>query len=34
MSSLTPPCFPYKTSNGEGGKYQKQASKGELPIEV
>jgi hypothetical protein len=33
-SSLTPPCYPYTTSKGEGGKYPKQVSKGDLPVEV
>jgi hypothetical protein len=33
-SSLTPPCCPYTTSKGEGGKYPKQVSKGDLPEEV
>jgi hypothetical protein len=26
--------YPYTTSKGEGGKYTKQVSKGDLPIEV
>jgi hypothetical protein len=30
--SIVPPCFPYKSSKGEGGKYPKQVSKGELPV--
>jgi hypothetical protein len=33
-SSLTPPCCPYTTSKGEGGKYPKQVSKGDLLVEV
>jgi len=33
-SSLTPPYFPYTTSKGEGGKYTKQISKGDLLVEV
>jgi hypothetical protein len=33
-SSLTPLLFPYTTSMGEGGKYPKKVSKGDLPIEV
>jgi hypothetical protein len=34
VSSLTPPCCPYTTSKGEGGKYPKQVSKGDLLVEV
>jgi hypothetical protein len=30
----TPPCFPYTTSKGEGDKYPKQVSKGDLQVEV
>jgi hypothetical protein len=33
-SSLTPPYCPYTTSKGEGGKYPKQVSKADLPVEV
>ena len=33
-SSLTPPCCPYTTSKSEGGKYPKQFSIGDLPVEV
>jgi hypothetical protein len=34
ISSFTHPCFPYPTSKGESGKYPKQVSKGDLPVEV
>jgi hypothetical protein len=33
MSSLTP-CYLYTTSKGEGEKYLKEVSKGDLPVEV
>jgi hypothetical protein len=33
-SSLTPPCFPYTKSKGEGGKHPKRISKGDLLVEV
>ena len=32
--SLTPPCCPYEISKGEGGKYQKNVSNGDFPVEV
>jgi len=32
--SLAPPFYPYTTSKGEGGKYPKQVSNGDLPVEV
>jgi len=34
VSSLTPPVYPYTTSKGEGGKYLKKVSKGDLLVEV
>jgi hypothetical protein len=33
-SSLTPHLYPYTTSKGEGGKYLKKVSKGDLTIEM
>jgi hypothetical protein len=33
-SSPTHPFFPYTTSKGEGGKYIKKVSKGDLSVEV
>jgi hypothetical protein len=33
MSSLTP-CYPYSTFKGEGGKFPKQVSEGDLLVEV
>ena len=33
-SSLTPPCYPYAISKGEGGKYPKKNSNGNLIVEM